>query len=280
MSPSRVAWKTHTVGTVQEVKFPLLPALSLRPHSGRPPPSSATDTAPQAKKSPSPSLNMSYSSYSAGIQPTAYTQGPPPTSQPMRPPYTPIPFVQCDAFLVRMFGQRDAAFFIESLLKTNAKNVYLISNVPGWNNALMVQNPSASDARPAAVLPLPNNQSRHLWILDFVPSPTATVVPQTIWTPPNQSDWRRYVEQANLRMPVFFMQSNGAIGLPLTRATAGDTATLHCADSPAPLGGGHSTQIRIAVGTSFTCLSFLPLPFPTRAPPLTEFPRCTPVAWL
>jgi len=221
-----------------------------------------------------------YSSYPAGIQPTAYSRGPPPTSQPM-PPYTPIPFFRCDGFLVRMFGQRDAAFFIESLLKTNVRNFYPISNVPGWNGALMVQNPSASDARPVAVMPFPNNQSRQLWILDFVPSPTATiVVPQTIWTPPNQSDWRQYVEQANLRMPVFFMQSNGAIGLPLTRATAGDTATLHCADSPAPLGGGHSTQIRIAVGTSFTCLSFLPLPFPTRALPPTEFPRCTPVAWL
>ncbi|KAH9967191.1 hypothetical protein BC827DRAFT_1123635 [Russula dissimulans] len=86
----------------------------------------------------------------------------------------------------------------------------------------------------------------HLWLLDFVPSPNFVVVPQKIWTPPNQSDWRRYVEQANLRMPVFFVQSDGSIGLPLTRATAGDTAMLHHAASPAPLGGGHSTQIRIA----------------------------------
>ncbi|KAI0255941.1 hypothetical protein BJV78DRAFT_1107592, partial [Lactifluus subvellereus] len=73
-----------------------------------------------------------------------------------------------------------------------------------------------------------------------------SVIPQKIWSPPNQSDWRRYVEQATLRMPVFFVQNNGTIGLPLPRAAVGDTATLRHADRPAPLGGGHSTQIRIA----------------------------------
>jgi hypothetical protein len=179
---------------------------------------------------------------------------------------TSIPFVQCDGFLVRMFGQRDAAFLIESLFKTNARDLYLVGNVPGWHNALMVQNPSTPDAIPAAVMTLPSSQSRHLWLLDFLPRPTAThvVVPQKIWTPPNQADWQRYVELSNLCMPVFFVHSNGTIGLPLTRASAGDTAMLHRADSPAPLGGGYSTQIRIAVGSTSasTCLSLFPFPFP------------------
>jgi len=150
-------------------------------------------------------------------------------------------FVNTNGFLVRMFGQRDAAFFIESLLKMNAADVRVVGNVPGWSNALMVQRPSTHDARYAAVA---NNHQ--LWLLDFVPQPTGPVVPQQMWTPPNQSDWRRYVEQANLRMPVFFVQNNGIIGLPLARATIGDTASLRGADGPAPLGGGHSTQIRIA----------------------------------
>ncbi|KAI0305844.1 hypothetical protein B0F90DRAFT_930161 [Multifurca ochricompacta] len=56
----------------------------------------------------------------------------------------------------------------------------------------------------------------------------------------------RYVEQAHLRMPVFFVQSDGMVGLPLSRAVIGDTASLRHADKAAPLGGGHSTQIRIA----------------------------------
>ena len=61
-------------------------------------------------------------------------------------------------------------------------------------------------------------------------------------------------------MPIFFIQNNDTIGLPLARAVAvGDTACLRRADLPAPLGGGHSTQIRIAVSSlpvpSLLCLS-------------------------
>ena len=111
----------------------------------------------------------------------------------------------------------------------------------------MVQRPSVLETRCDAVV---NNVP--LWLLDFIPMPMYHVVPQKIWTPPNQSDWRRYVEQAHLRMPVFFVQGNGTIGLPLPRAVVGDTASLRGADSPAPLGGGHSTQIRIAVSAEFS----------------------------
>ena len=147
---------------------------------------------------------------------------------------------------MRMFGIQDAAFFLESLLKMNPQDVNLISNVPGWPNALMVSRPSVPNTRPDA---LANNQ-HPLWILDFVPLPPLNVVPQRIWSPPNQSDWRRYVEQADLHMPVFFVQNNGMIGLPLSRAAVGDTSSLRHANRAAPLGGGHSTQIRIAASLS------------------------------
>ena len=128
----------------------------------------------------------------------------------------------------------------------NPQDVNLISNVPGWPNALMVSRPSVPNTRPDA---LANNQ-HPLWILDFVPLPPLNVVPQRIWSPPNQSDWRRYVEQADLHMPVFFVQNNGMIGLPLSRAAVGDTSSLRHANRAAPLGGGHSTQIRIAASLS------------------------------
>ncbi|KAF8269779.1 hypothetical protein EI94DRAFT_1724317 [Lactarius quietus] len=157
-------------------------------------------------------------------------------------PYARIPFTDSDGYLVRMFGTRDAAFFLESLLKMDARDVQLIKNVPGFPNALMVSRPSVNGTHPDAVA---NNQ-HPLWLIDFVPQPRLSVVPQQIWSPPNQSDWRRYVEQAHLRMPVFFVQNNGVIGLPLPRAAVGDTTSLRNADRAAPLGGGHSTQIRIA----------------------------------
>ena len=177
--------------------------------------------------------------------------------------YTPTPFNNSEGYIMRMFGRRDAVFFIESLLKMDAREVNLVRNVPGWNNALMSTMPSIRDARYAAVTP--SNQP--LWLLDFIPMPMFHVVPQQIWAPPNQSDWRRYVEQASLRMPVFFIQNNGAIGLPLAQALNGDRALLRGANTPAPLGGGHSTQIRIAVSRASL---FPPLSLPS--PNFPPFP--------
>jgi hypothetical protein len=147
-----------------------------------------------------------------------------------------------------MFGRGEATLYIESLLKVNARDLFLFGDVLGWHNALMVPNPSINDGRYVAIAP--NNQP--LWLLDITPGPLYRVVPQKIWTPPNQSDWRRYVEQANLRMPIFFIQNDGATGLPLARGLSGQRALLRGGDKPAHLGGGHSTQIRIAVSTSLS----------------------------
>ncbi|KAH9967209.1 hypothetical protein BC827DRAFT_574340 [Russula dissimulans] len=156
--------------------------------------------------------------------------------------HTSLPSLHGDGFLARMFGQQDATLLIESLLKMNARDVRLVEKVPGWQNALMVQRPSSPDSRADTMA-----NSRPTWPLDFIPSPTCRIIPQKIWTPPDQSDWCRNVEQANLCMPIFFVQNNGVIGLPLPRATMRDTmSTLRDADRTAPLGGGHFTKILIA----------------------------------
>jgi hypothetical protein len=188
--------------------------------------------------------------------------------------YTPIAFNRSEGFLTRMFGRRDAAFFIQSLFKVDVRDVHLVGNVPGWHNALMTRTPSIHDTQVDAIDP----NHRPLWLLDIIPPAMYQVVPQQIWSPPNQSDWRRYVEQANLRMPVFFIQNDGTIGLPLARAITGDRA-LRGADMPAPLGGGHSTQIRVAVSTSlFPSLHHHlrpPLLFPSlHLPPAFPIPPC------
>ncbi len=156
--------------------------------------------------------------------------------------FLPFRLVHSEGFLTKMFGRRDAAFFIGTLFKVNSRNLYLVGNMPEYLSGLMVQSPSNLDARADAIRP--DNQP--LWLLDMIAQPMYQVVPQKMWTPPNQSDWHRYVEQASLHLPVFFIQNDGAAGLPLVRALAGDTASLRGANMPAPLGGGHSTQIRIA----------------------------------
>lgn len=167
-------------------------------------------------------------------------------------PFTAIPFVRSEGFLTKIFGLQGAAFLIESLLKVGAKSVYLVENVPGWPNALMSKCGTTLDA--PHVARTPNNEPL---CLDFVPMPMYDVVPQKIWAPPNQSDWRQYVEQTSLCMPVFFIQNNGTIGLPLVRALGGGGAMLRGADTTAPLGWGHSaTQICIAVSISLSLFGF------------------------
>ncbi|KAF8265053.1 hypothetical protein EI94DRAFT_392575 [Lactarius quietus] len=166
------------------------------------------------------------------------------TSTYQKHPYARIPFTDSDGYLVRMFGTRDAASLIELLLKMNARDVHLIENVPNFPNALMVSRSSVSDAQPDAVA---NNQHRDsLWLIDFVPQPRFSVVPQQIWSPPNQSYGRRYVKQAHLHMPVFFMQNNGVIGFPLSPTAFGDTTLLRNGNRAAPLGGPGTVFIRIA----------------------------------
>ena len=162
-------------------------------------------------------------------------------------PFISVPFDRSEGFLTKMFGRRDAAFFIESLLKADARGINLVGNVPRWPYALMSETPSTAIQETDYIALTPNNQP--LWLLDFIPSNMYQVVPQKIWSPPKRSDWRRYVEQAILHMPVFFIQDNGSIGLPLLQALNGDRALLRGAGKAAPLGGGASTRIRIAVST-------------------------------
>ncbi|KAI9511571.1 hypothetical protein F5148DRAFT_974910 [Russula earlei] len=58
-----------------------------------------------------------------------------------------------------------------------------------------------------------------------------SVVPQQIWFPQGHGDWRRYVEQAELHIPVFFINADGSLGVPVVNA-AGGHMTLFRANQP------------------------------------------------
>ncbi|KAH9967300.1 hypothetical protein BC827DRAFT_1123277, partial [Russula dissimulans] len=81
-------------------------------------------------------------------------------------------------------------------------------------------------------------------VFDYAVMSGGTVVPQHLWSPLGQDDWRRYVEQADFHMPVFFINANGALGVPLVNAAAGQMS-LRGADQPAPLGDKTTTKILI-----------------------------------
>lgn len=78
-----------------------------------------------------------------------------------------------------------------------------------------------------------------------------TVVPQSLWIPSNVTDRTRHVQDAELQLPIFFLNMDGRLGLPLDAAVIGRCDTLSNAQFPAPLGPQVTTYIRIGVSDIF-----------------------------
>jgi hypothetical protein len=120
-------------------------------------------------------------------------------------------------------------------------------SVSGWPGAFFITNPPMNHCRPHHI---GNNQ--YAWLLDYAIRHGGTVVPQLLWSPQGQGDWRRYVQQATLNLPVFFVDADGSLGVPVAYAAAGQM-TLRNAKEPPPLGDKTTTKIRISV-----CFFYIP----------------------
>jgi len=71
-----------------------------------------------------------------------------------------------------------------------------------------------------------------------------SVVLQQLWSPQGQGDWRRYFEQAQLQLPIFFVNTDGSVGVPVTDATISQMS-LRGADQPVPFSNKATLKIRI-----------------------------------
>jgi hypothetical protein len=74
-----------------------------------------------------------------------------------------------------------------------------------------------------------------------------TVVPQNMWSPHSDAERRRYVERAELQLPVFFEDKDGGLGLSLEASIDGPGHVLRDANDLALLGQTTTTHIRIVV---------------------------------
>lgn len=92
-----------------------------------------------------------------------------------------------------------------------------------------------------------SRDERPLWLLDYGVVRSGTVVPQALWSPHNVNDFRQYVSEAPLQLPIFFIQKNGVLGLSLSDAADGRCQTLRGGRMQAQLGGRFTTHIRILV---------------------------------
>jgi hypothetical protein len=78
-----------------------------------------------------------------------------------------------------------------------------------------------------------------------------TVIPQNLWIPTTVTDRKRHVQDAVLQMPIFFLHTDGRLGLTLDAAVVNRCDTLLNSQSSAPLGSQMTTHIRIGVSEHF-----------------------------
>jgi hypothetical protein len=142
-----------------------------------------------------------------------------------------------DGYITYTFRPQAAANYLTVLFKVNPSEVQIFFH----GGAFLVLNQPTNWTLP----PLDFNGQR-AWILDYHIRPCGSVVPQQIWFPQGQGDWRNYVEQARLQLPMFFVNVDGNLGVPVGNAAAGQM-NLRGAGDPAPFGDKMTTKIRIGV---------------------------------
>ena len=144
-----------------------------------------------------------------------------------------------DGYIPYTFTPLVAASYYTILFKVDPSAIQPFSH----RGAFFVWNQPTASTQP----PL-NFNGRPGWLLDHRIRPGGSVVPQQMWFPQGQGDWRRYVEQAQLQMPLLFVNADGTLGIPIVNAAAGQVL-LRGASERAPFGDKATTKIRIGVCT-------------------------------
>lgn len=166
-----------------------------------------------------------------------------------------------DGYIAYTFSPRTAEMYLAYLFKLDPNLVRPFGH-QSRPDAFFVSNPPVNPSPPSLLV-----QGRPTWLLDYVIRQAGSVVPQELWFPRGQGDWRRYVEQAQLHVPVFFVGVDGSLGVPVRYAAAGQMSLVG-ANEPAPLGDRTTTKIRIGVRTKYFSPSY-PLPHLSLTVPMT-----------
>ena len=150
-----------------------------------------------------------------------------------------------DSNLAHMFGPEGAALYFARLLKVDVRSLHPTMSQE-WPNAFFITSPTAQNTAPTLYI-----NRRPAQLLDYTIRQVGTVVPQAIWPPGNNTSDNAPARsaKASLNMPIFFVgMDRVSLGLPLRLAIAeGDRAPLQGASSPAAIGHGSTTYIRITV---------------------------------
>lgn len=145
-----------------------------------------------------------------------------------------------DGYLSHTFTPQGAEGYLACLLKVAGKRVHTFG-AHNWPGAIFIDSPPMYHCRPQHI-----GNGRYAWLLDYAVGSGGSVIPQQLWFPQGQGDRRHYVEQTQLYIPVFFVNMDGTLGVPVPHAAAGQTS-LRDANEPAPLDNRTTTKIRIGV---------------------------------
>ena len=141
-----------------------------------------------------------------------------------------------DGYISYTFTSRNAEFYVDHLFRRDAASVQAIRDGNGAYSVLI----------PPSHFSLPiRTQYGDTWVLDHAVRTGGSVVPQQLWAPQGQGDQRRYMDQVQFRMPIFIVNMNRGLGIPVMNAAAGH---MQLRDAYLPLSLMHKTTINIGIG--------------------------------
>jgi hypothetical protein len=151
-----------------------------------------------------------------------------------------------DGFIAHTFASDDANIYLKLLLPAPSSKHFLqyygiLTQQDTWyitRNSNLVQGT------------LPGLSLQPTPLLDYRVTTSSMVVPQRRWTPADEVDGQRHSEYATLRLPIFFVNRNGGLGLRLPDIFRDGDHDLQNANNLAPLGGRAWTHIWINVSLS------------------------------
>jgi hypothetical protein len=159
-------------------------------------------------------------------------------------------YLPAHGYIIETFGYAGARAFFSALLKVNIDTIsgtLDFSYVPGLPETYSVVQGS---------LPISNSRVSQTGIipaLDYAVDPSwGPVVPQVMWEPQSVLHCQRYVAQARLEKPIFFVHRDGTIGVAIGDAVSGNCATLRGFLDMAPLGEQTSKHFCIQVNLCHT----------------------------
>ncbi|KAN0131711.1 hypothetical protein V8E53_010553, partial [Lactarius tabidus] len=146
-----------------------------------------------------------------------------------------------DGYISQTFRSRAAEQYFLKLLKNSSIPPHATSPSTGAGRGGCFFFVYTVPPHIAAQFPNPPS----LWLLDRGIVVRGTVVPQNMWSPHSDAERRRYVERAELQLPVFFEDKDGGLGLSLEASIDGPGHVLRDANDLALLGQTTTTHIRI-----------------------------------